>query len=58
MGNLFIEGKFTASLSRHNSERDTRHNQLWLDFITSIQHLASNPKYKEILLSIDADKEP
>lgn len=56
MGYMLIDGKFSASLSRHNSLKDIRHDDLWNDFVSKIQMLANNPKYKEINLIIDASE--
>jgi hypothetical protein len=57
MGSLRAEGRFFATLSRHNSSKDTRHDELWLDFIDKIKQISSNPKYREINLDIQANTE-
>lgn len=57
MGYIRVTGTISARLSRHNSEKDIRNDELWTDFISKIRHIANNPKYKEIDLMIDADTE-
>ncbi len=57
MGYEIRKAYATATVSRHNSDRDTRHDDLWKDFITTIQYLASNAKYKEIQLHVTSDLE-
>jgi hypothetical protein len=54
MGNELVSGKFVAVLSRHNSDKDIRHDALWQDFITKIKQIANNPKYIEIHLDVRA----
>ena len=54
MGTELFEGYFSARLARHNSEKDKRHNALWLDFINQARWLAANKKYEEIDLEIRA----
>jgi hypothetical protein len=53
MGHEYVVGKFSASLSRHNSPKDYRHDELWLDFIKKIKEISTNPKYTEILLNVE-----
>lgn len=54
MGFERVTGNFTAELSRHNSLKDIRHDDLWRDFIDKVKMLAGNPKYREILLEVNA----
>lgn len=53
MGDLLVEAKITASLSRTNSDKDKRHDTLWLDFVETIRYLASNPRFKEINIQVN-----
>ena len=57
MGYEYVTGTISASLSRHNSEKDIRHDELWDNFITHLKMIANNPKYKEINLMINANTE-
>jgi hypothetical protein len=54
MGYTRFEGHFSASLSRHNSSKDERHDALWLDFVTKVEALVKNKKYDEINLEVTA----
>ena len=53
MGREFVAGKITASLSRTNSPKDVAHAEAWKEFADKVRHIASNPKYKDILLNVD-----
>lgn len=55
MGYNLVSGRFSATLSNHNSPKDVRHEALWLDFLDKIKGISNNPKYKEINLEISAD---
>lgn len=57
MGSLLAKGQFCATLSRHNSLKDERHDELWQDFIKKVRYIAKNPKYKEIFLTVDDNTE-
>lgn len=57
MGYLLAEGKFSATLSRHNSKCDRAHDKLWLDFIAKLDKITKMKKYKEINLMFDANVE-
>jgi hypothetical protein len=56
MGYLLVEGKFSASLSRHNSLKDKLHNVMWLDFIERVQALSEREEYKDISILVTADE--
>lgn len=57
MGYTLVTGSIATSLSRHNSDKDVRHDRLWKEFIEAVRVLANNPKYREITLMINADTE-
>lgn len=52
MGTEAAECTFIAHLSRHNSNKDKRHDTLWREFINQVRWLAANKKYEEIGLEI------
>jgi hypothetical protein len=40
----------TATLSRHNSDKDERHDKLWDEVTKRIEEIINDPKYTEINL--------
>jgi hypothetical protein len=58
MGYTLAEGKFSATLSRHNSVKDKIHDLLWQDFLERLQYLIEREEYKPISLMFSANEEP
>jgi hypothetical protein len=48
MGYLHVEFKIVASVSRHNSDKDKEHDELWEDVIRRVDEIMKDPKYSEI----------
>jgi hypothetical protein len=40
----------SATVSRHNSDRDKRHDELWQEVKDRIDEIIEDPKYAEIIL--------
>lgn len=40
--------EIVAHVSRHNSPKDDRHDELWEDLMERIQAIVDDPKYQEI----------
>lgn len=57
MGYEIVEGYFSASLSRHNSQKDKEDGSLWLDFVNRIKEIADEEKYSKIFLTVGANVE-
>lgn len=45
MGYETMRREIFASVSRHNSERDREHDELWEDACRRIQEVIQDPKY-------------
>jgi hypothetical protein len=50
MGFERVEFVVAANLSRHNSDRDDRHDKLWDEVTKRIEEIINDPKYIEINL--------
>lgn len=58
MGYVLAEGKFSATLSRHNSVKDEIHDALWQRFLDELDEIVGSGRYKSINLMYDANEEP
>lgn len=52
MGYEMVTFRAVADLSRHNSERDREHNELWNDFLDRVDAICEEEKYRPILLNV------
>lgn len=52
MGRQMAELTVTASLSRHNDERDDADNQAWERFAELVRQLAEREEFKDISLMV------
>ena len=50
MGYEHVEFKVVGSVSRHNSEKDKKHDELWQEVIKRVEEIMEDPKYSEIQL--------
>jgi hypothetical protein len=48
MGYEHVEFKIVASVSRHNSDKDKKHDELWAEVIKRVEEIMNDPKYDEI----------
>ncbi len=54
MGYEQVYLRATALVSRHNSERDRRDDELWKEFLDRVRLIANEPRYQRILLDVAA----
>jgi hypothetical protein len=50
MGREAVGMRYSATVSRHNSERDAEDDALWADFRGRVRAIADEPKYEPIFL--------
>lgn len=48
MGYEIATAQWDARLSRHNSEKDKEHDQLWEKFIREVDEIVAKSEYREI----------
>lgn len=54
MGYEFVSAIVAASVSRHNSPRDTGEDKLWAELVARLRRIVEEPRYREISAAFEA----